>query len=634
MTSRDQAPPDVCSILISTDNHLGFMENDPIRGRDSFYAFEEVLAIARQKNVDMLFLAGDLFHENKPSRHTLFKTMEILRKYVMGPSPIRVRILSNYDLARVLRRVNPTNTEADKSATPEDARRKRRGDNLTFTAQQENNEVQTNKRAVDWRENTFGQFNRVNWADPHYNIGLPIFSIHGNHDDPCREGWDGGSVLSALDILAAANLLNYIGKSEHSDSIVVSPVLLSKGSTKIALYGIGSIRDDRMARLMTTSKVQWERPSDGENWFSILLLHQNRENRSFHGRAGATSMESVLPSFLDLVIWGHEHESKPYFVPAEARTGARKSTHILQPGSTVATSLCEGEAVAKHVVLLQVKGLQFRRTAIPLRCVRPMRVLQCTLQEDGLNPDDADVESTIKNLLTKKVSAAIQDIRKSIESGVNSNGEPIVVPPPTMRLPLIRVRVDYTGFPKLTHPARFGLSFEGLVANPKDLLMFRKREKTKRSTSAARPVPQRVLPNALPDVSIEALIAEQFAQKQQSSVLHLLKQNQIDKALGHFIGGDTSAFRTFFEQCVHDKVNDIVNHEILTESNDVSKAAIKGLVDTIILGSEPRPILSDAPLVSPAPEVQHIVDTSEMSSSEEAVTPPPARKRVRRRAPK
>lgn len=31
-------------------------------------------------------------------------------------------------------------------------------------------------------------FNRVNWEDPHYNVGLPVFAIHGNHDDPIREG--------------------------------------------------------------------------------------------------------------------------------------------------------------------------------------------------------------------------------------------------------------------------------------------------------------------------------------------------------------------------------------------------------------------------------------------------------------
>lgn len=49
------------------------MERDPIRGYDSFAAFEEILAVARREQVDCVFLAGDLFHENKPSRYTLWR---------------------------------------------------------------------------------------------------------------------------------------------------------------------------------------------------------------------------------------------------------------------------------------------------------------------------------------------------------------------------------------------------------------------------------------------------------------------------------------------------------------------------------------------------------------------------------
>ena len=30
-------------ILLSTDNHLGYKEDDPIRGNDSYASFEEVL---------------------------------------------------------------------------------------------------------------------------------------------------------------------------------------------------------------------------------------------------------------------------------------------------------------------------------------------------------------------------------------------------------------------------------------------------------------------------------------------------------------------------------------------------------------------------------------------------------------
>lgn len=51
-----------------------------MRGNDSFAAFEEVLSLARLNKVDCVLLAGDLFHDNKPSRSTMHKAMEIFRK--------------------------------------------------------------------------------------------------------------------------------------------------------------------------------------------------------------------------------------------------------------------------------------------------------------------------------------------------------------------------------------------------------------------------------------------------------------------------------------------------------------------------------------------------------------------------
>ena len=60
-------------ILIMTDNHVGFLEQDPVRGHDSFESFEECFELARHFDVDMVINGGDIFHENKPSRSTLFR---------------------------------------------------------------------------------------------------------------------------------------------------------------------------------------------------------------------------------------------------------------------------------------------------------------------------------------------------------------------------------------------------------------------------------------------------------------------------------------------------------------------------------------------------------------------------------
>lgn len=49
--SGEVVDEDTLRILVSTDNHLGYCERDPIRGFDSFAAFEEVLQLAKAHKV-------------------------------------------------------------------------------------------------------------------------------------------------------------------------------------------------------------------------------------------------------------------------------------------------------------------------------------------------------------------------------------------------------------------------------------------------------------------------------------------------------------------------------------------------------------------------------------------------------
>lgn len=41
---------DVVRIMVTTDNHLGYMERDPVRSDDSYASFEEALLVAKDKN--------------------------------------------------------------------------------------------------------------------------------------------------------------------------------------------------------------------------------------------------------------------------------------------------------------------------------------------------------------------------------------------------------------------------------------------------------------------------------------------------------------------------------------------------------------------------------------------------------
>ncbi|KAG1663650.1 hypothetical protein FOA52_011705 [Chlamydomonas sp. UWO 241] len=124
--------PNLLRILVSTDNHLGVWEKDEVRREDSFEAFEEVLRTANNLGVDCVLLGGDLFHDNKPSRATLVKAINSVSRHCLNDKPVGFQILS------------------DQAAN--------------FVSGQ------------------------VNFLDPNINIGLPIFTIHGNHDDPSGVG--------------------------------------------------------------------------------------------------------------------------------------------------------------------------------------------------------------------------------------------------------------------------------------------------------------------------------------------------------------------------------------------------------------------------------------------------------------
>lgn len=49
---------------------------------------------------------------------------------------------------------------------------------------------------------------KANFQNDNYSVGLPVFTIHGNHDDP-----SGVDNLSAVDVLSTCNLVNYFGKA-------------------------------------------------------------------------------------------------------------------------------------------------------------------------------------------------------------------------------------------------------------------------------------------------------------------------------------------------------------------------------------------------------------------------------------
>ena len=50
----------IIRIMVSTDNHLGFMEKDPVRCNDSFAAFEEVCNVTAYIEIRALIISLSL----------------------------------------------------------------------------------------------------------------------------------------------------------------------------------------------------------------------------------------------------------------------------------------------------------------------------------------------------------------------------------------------------------------------------------------------------------------------------------------------------------------------------------------------------------------------------------------------
>ena len=403
---------------------MGAHERDPIRKNDSFIAFREILETAKKEKVDALFLGGDLFDQNKPSRETLVQTMEVLREYVFGDDPIEFEVVSDQSI-------------------------------------------------------NFPNRGIVNFEDENVNVALPIFAIHGNHDDP-----SGQENLSALDILSSCSLINYFGKHALSGSntgaIELKPVLLRKGETKLALYGLGWIRDQRLHQMMASKgNVKWIRPGSSDektplaNWFNLMLIHQNRVS---HAPKNSIS-ERHLPSWMDLVVWGHEHEC---LIEPQLFDGVSVS----QPGSSVTTSLVEAESGTKKICILELKpGKEkkdpphWRLLPVPLQTTRPYAFKNVSLaeQEDLINEEDdggGQDQEAIENFLMITVNGMIKEAMQNAASGVKKLAQ-------LNQLPLIRLRVDLTGGFQSVNVQKFGQKFVGKVANPSEMLLFHKSKKKK-----------------------------------------------------------------------------------------------------------------------------------------------------------
>lgn len=243
--------------------------------------------------------------------------------------------------------------------------------------------------------------------------------------------------MSCMDLLSSTGLINYFGKQTNLQELKIPPILLQKGSNKIALYGLSHIRDERLQRLFKDRKVLMYRPQeDVDKWFNIFVCHQNRVKRP-----GTKHLsENVIPPFMNLTIWGHEHECLIDPVPRVQYDSTGNVTYISQPGnrtnslflllsrlklmeikfiiistiffilllgSTVATSMCEGESGSKYVGLLLINGSHFKMEPLELKTVRLMHFETIKLSECV---EDVSNSKKVQKYVRKKIEEILLNL--------------------------------------------------------------------------------------------------------------------------------------------------------------------------------------------------------------------------------
>jgi double-strand break repair protein MRE11 len=206
-----------------------------------------------------------------------------------------------------------------------------------------------------------------------------------------------------------------------------------------------------------------------KDWFHLLAVHQNHHAYTETGYLP----ENFLPEFMDLVIWGHEHECL-----IEPRFNPEMQFHVMQPGSSVATSLVPGEAVAKHVAIVTVTGKEFKTEIHRIKSVRPFITREIVLADEPRFKGLAHVkdnQTKITTELVKVVNNLIDEAMRDWEKIQDPDDRQEETP-----LPLVRLKVEYStpdgGEFKCENPHRFSNRFVGKVANVHDVVQFHRKK--------------------------------------------------------------------------------------------------------------------------------------------------------------
>ena len=267
-----------------------------------------------------------------------------------------------------------------------------------------------------------------------------------------------------------------------------------------------------------------------------------------------------------MVIWGHEHECL-----IDPKYNAEMNFHVVQPGSSVATSLMPGEAVPKHVAVLSVTGRDFKVDTVRLKSVRPFVMREIVLAEEKEAvrlAKKANNRSELTRFLEGIVEEMIQQANKEWEDaqGDEERDEDEEIPKP-----LIRLRVEYTapegGSFDCENPQRFSNRFQGKVANVNDVVQFHRKKAggARRANNAPEMPEEAALASLVIDtVKVEKLVRE-FLTAQS---LTILPQNSFGDAVSQFVDKDDKhAMELFVSENLTKQVESLMEMDNVDEDN-------------------------------------------------------------------
>jgi len=222
------------------------------------------------------------------------------------------------------------------------------------------------------------------------------------------------------------------------------------------------------------------------------------------------------------------------------------------------------------VGILEIKGEKWRFHPQRLTSVRPFLIRDVELAQ----ATDIDItnEKEVTNFLAAQVEELIQEAKETFQSDAS---------------PLIRVRVDVTGGVRL-HPARFGQLFVGKVANPKDILLFKKK-KMATVAGGTRMEQEDEAEDALHDTlralnetNVGEIIRSLLKNKDKS--LEFFPESEISEALQDFVDKNSkSAFNERITKWLKETHQLVLEQENLEADGDHIRDFIRQRTDQINL---------------------------------------------------